>query len=176
MHGDVAARRSWRSGVVAIGLGAIVLALATSGDLGAQPRGHSIYMTAVEFKGATTSDTLAPPSVDPSKLSSGYAYKALGQVEPSAPQRWEVASYQFSPSFVTVHQGDSIMLSVFIANGDHHEVRLTDPDGQVVLEKAGWDRGREYTKFFQVEKAGDYHLECAIHKPSMTATIMVLPH
>ena len=42
--------------------------------------------------------------------------------------------------------------------------------------KATWDRGHEYTKFFQVEKVGDYHLECVLHRPSMTATIMVLAH
>src|SRR5262245_16373564 len=158
--------------VAAMGVGVIVVALATSDDAGAQPRGHSIYMTAVEFKGSTTTDKLAPPAIDPSKLSKGYTYK----VDPSTPQRWEVASYQFSPSFVTVYQDDSIMLSVFIANGDHHQVRLTDPDGRVVLQSPTWDRGREYTKFFQVEKVGDYHLECALHRPSMTATITVLPH
>jgi len=137
--------------------------------------GHSIYLTAVEFKGSTTAETLAPPTIDPSKLSHGYAYKGPGQADPSAPQRWEVASYQFSPAFMTVYQGDSIMLSVFIVNGDHHDVTLTDPDGQVVIAKATWDRGREYTEFFQVQKVGEYHLECELHRPSMTATIMVLP-
>jgi len=50
-------------------------------------------MTAVEFKGSTTSDKLGPPAVDPSKLSHGYVYKTPGQAEPAAPQRWEVASY-----------------------------------------------------------------------------------
>ena len=177
MQRDTTARSTGRGGLaLAIGIGAMVVAFAASGDVGAQPRGHSIYMTAVEFRGSTTSDKLGPPAVDPSKLSHGYGYRAPGQAERSAPQRWEVGSYQFSPSFVTAYQDDSIMLSVFIANGDHHEVRLTDPDGQVVLEKASWDQGREYTKFFQVEKVGDYHLECGIHKPSLTATIMVLPH
>ena len=57
----------------------------------------------------------------------------------------------------------------------HHEVWLTRPDGQVVIDRDTWDRGHEYTKFFQVQKAGEYHRECRIHKPSMTATIVVLP-
>ncbi len=148
----------------------------TAADVGAQPRGHSIYMTAVEFRGSTSVDKLAPPSIDPSKLSQGYTYKAPGQADSLAPRRWEVGSFQFSPSFVTAYLDDSIMLSVFIADGDHHDVQLTDPDGRVVIAKATWDRGREYTKFFQVDKVGDYHLECGIHRPSMTATIMVLPH
>jgi plastocyanin len=162
-----------RRRVIVAGIGtvaALVVACADSREIGAQQRGHSIYMTAVEFKGSTTTDKLSAPSIDPSKLSRGYAYKTPGQADPSVPQRWEVASYQFSPACVTARQGNSIMLSVFIANGDRHEVQLIDPEGQVVLDKAAWERRREYTKFFQVQKAGDYHLECAIHGPSMTAT------
>src|SRR5438445_6024459 len=63
------------------------------------PAGHSIYITAVEFKGSTTSDNVTPPAIDPSKLSHGYTYKGPGQADPAALQRWEVASYQFSPAF-----------------------------------------------------------------------------
>jgi len=76
---------------------------------------------------------------------------------------------------MTVQQNDSIMLSVFIANGDHHEVELTDPDGESIIAKAAWDRGREYTAFFQTRKVGTYRLECAVHRPSMSAEIVVLP-
>src|SRR2546429_9435477 len=108
-------------------------------------------------------------------MSHGYAYKGPGQADPSAPQRWEVASYQFSPAFVTVQQNDSIMLSVFIANGDHHEVELTDPDGESIIAKAAWERGREYTAFFQTRKGVSYRLERAVHTPSMSAEICVLP-
>lgn len=139
------------------------------------PKSRAIYITAVEFKGSTTTDKVAPPDIDPAMMSRGYAYKGPGQADPSAPQRWEVASYQFSPAFLTVYQGDSIMLSVFIANGDHHEVQLTDPDGESVIAKKTWDRGREYTAFFQAQKLGTYQLNCGTHAPSMTATILVLP-
>ena len=155
-----------------------VSVLSASEDVTAQPgraRSHAIYMTAVEFKGSTTSDKVWPPQVDPGSLSRGYAYKGPGQADSSAPQRWEVSSYQFNPAFVTVQQGDSIMLSVFIANGDHHEVQLTDPDGESIIAKTTWDRGREYTAFFQARKVGKYQLDCETHEPSMTATILVLP-
>src|SRR5262245_40588852 len=36
---------------------------------------HAIYMTAVEFKGSTTADKLAPPPRDPARMSRGYVYK-----------------------------------------------------------------------------------------------------
>ncbi len=158
--------------------GVLILAatsLAQDGAAQRPPSGsHAIYMTAVEFKESTTADRLAVPPVDPTKMSHGYAYKGPGQADPSDPQRWEVASYQFSPAFVTVQQGDSIMLSVFIANGDHHEVQLTDPDGEKIIAKTTWDRGREYTAFFQTRKVDTYRLECGTHARSMTATIVVL--
>ena len=153
-------------------------ALLGTGDARAQrplAHSHAIYMTAVEFKGSTTTDRLAVPDVDPTKLSHGYAYRAPGEADPAARKRWEVASYQFSPSFMTVQQDDSIMLSVFIANGDHHEVQLTDPEGDKIIANASWDRGREYTAFFQARKVGTYRLECAVHRPSMSAEIVVLP-
>ena len=161
----------------------LVTVLALSAVLAAQDviaqegrsKSHAIYMTAVEFKGSTTTDKVTAPPIDPAKISHGYAYKAPGQADPSDPQRWEVASYQFSPAFVTVQQGDSIMLSVFIANGDHHEVRLTDPDGEAIIAKTTWDRGREYTAFFETRKLGKYRLDCGAHAPSMTATILVMP-
>ncbi len=136
---------------------------------------HDIHITAVEFKGSTTSDKVAAPQVDPRKLSRGYAYKGPGQADPSAPQRWEVASYQFSPSYMTVQQGDTIVLTVFIANGDHHDVQLAEPDGESILYKSTWDRGREYTVFFLAKKVGAYRLTCGTHAPSMTATVLVLP-
>src|SRR5881296_2567507 len=111
----------------AVALTLMMCALLGTSDARAQrppSHSHAIYMTAVEFKGSTTTDKLASPEVDPTKLSHGYAYKGPGQADPVARERWEVASYQFSPAFMTVQQDDSIMLSVFIANGDHHEVQL----------------------------------------------------
>jgi plastocyanin len=108
-------------------------------------------------------------------MSRGCAYRAPGDADPAAPQTWEVASYQFSPAFVSVPQGASVVLSVFIANGDHYEVTLTAPDGQSLVTKPTWDRGREYTMFFVADHLGTYRLNCGTHAPSMTATIMVLP-
>ncbi len=155
----------------------ILSALLLAQDITGQgaPATRQIFITAVEFKGSTTADKVAPPSVDPNSLSRGYAYKGPGEADKTAPQRWEVASYQFSPGFVTVHQGDTVALTVFVANGDHHEVQVTAPDGRVLVPKSTWDRGREYRASFVAEKPGTYRLNCLTHAPTMTATILVLP-
>ena len=155
-------------------LAASLLTRGVTAQLGPAPV-HAIYMLAVEFKGSTTSDKLASPPVNPATISRGYTYRAPGDANPAAPQTWEVASYQFSPAFVSVPQGASVVLSVFIVNGDHHEVTLTAPDGQSLVNKVTWDRGREYTMFFVADQLGTYRLNCGTHAPSMTATITVLP-
>ncbi|MFQ5930703.1 MAG: hypothetical protein ACE5MK_13505 [Acidobacteriota bacterium] len=136
---------------------------------------HTIYMNAVEVKGATTADKLAPPAVDPKNFSKGYGFKAPGEIDKNKPKRWQVASYMFTPSFATVHQGDTVKLIVFIVNGDKHEVWITAPDGQKVVAPKKWNRGREYHVQFVAEKTGTYQLVCSEHAPSMIATFLVLP-
>ena len=71
--------------------------------------------------------------------------------------------------------GLGLAVHEFVTNGDRHQAQLTDPDGAKIINNAAWDRGREYTAFFEARSAGRYRLECTIHGPSMTATILVLP-
>lgn len=139
------------------------------------PATHNIFMTAMEVKGSTSVDKLTPPSVNPKDLSKGYGFKAPGEVNKRNPQKWQVATYMFSPSFVTVHQSDTVKLTVFIVNGDEHEVWIAGPDGQRVIAPKKWNRGREYNVEFVAEKTGTYQLVCSEHAPSMIATFFVLP-
>lgn len=83
-------------------------------------------------------------------------------------------SLEFSPSFVTVYQGDTVHLVAFVVNGDEHEVRVTDPGGATVVERSIWNRGRQYQALFVAEKTGVYQLVCSTHAPTMLATIAVL--
>ncbi len=164
----------WR----AVALGVLILSAAfLTRDVGAQRGGttHTIYMNAVEFKGTTTTDKLAPPTVNPAGLSKGYVFKAPGEAEKNAPELWEVDSYAFTPGFVTVQQGDTVKLAVFVVNGNRHEVEVLAPDGQVIVPKAPWDRGVEYQVSFVADKVGTYQLRCSIHEPTMTAKILVSP-
>lgn len=139
------------------------------------PTTHTIFMTAMEVKGSTTADKLAPPSVNPQDLSKGYGFKAPGEADRQNPQKWEVASYVFTPGFVTVREGDTVKLTVFVVNGDEHEVAVTDPEGRAVVPKRKWHRGREYEVSFVAKQPGSYHLACSTHAPTMNATFLVLP-
>ncbi len=56
------------------------------------PATHTIFMNVVEYKGSTTTEKLAPPSVNPATLSKGYVYKGPGEAEKTAPQQWEIDS------------------------------------------------------------------------------------
>ena len=159
--------------------GLVLLALFLSASQGrgqtAGPTTHTIFMTAVELKGATTTDKLKPPSVDPKDLSKGYEFKPPGRADKSSPKKWEVSSYRFDPGFVTIRQGDTVKLVAFVVNGDEHEVQVNDPDGRAVIAKSKWNRGREYQISFVAKKVGTYHLTCSTHAPTMAATFLVLP-
>ena len=159
-------------------VGAALVALFLSGDVGAEQRGpmtHTIFMTVLEVKGSTTTDKLAPPSVNPADVSKGYGFKGPGQADKNAPQKWEVSSYIFNPAFVTVRQGDEVVLNVFLVNGDEHEVWITAPDGARAVARTTWNRGREYSVRFRAEQVGAYQLTCSSHAPTMAATFLVLP-
>lgn len=139
------------------------------------PTTHTIFITGLEVKGATTIDKLAPPPIDPKDLSKGYSFKAPGDADKADPKKWEVSSYIFSPGFVTVRQGDTVKLTSFMVNGDDHEVWIAAPDGRRVVAATKWNRGREYAVQFVAEKTGTYQLICSEHAPSMIATFLVLP-
>lgn len=141
----------------------------------AGPTTHTIFMTALEVKGGTSADNLAPPNVNPKDLSKGYEFKPPGEADKGNPKRWEVSTYRFDPGFVTVRQGDAVNLTVFVVNGDEHEVRITDPDGREVLVMTKWNRGREYKVSFVAKRVGSYRLTCSTHAPTMAATFLVLP-
>jgi plastocyanin len=156
-------------GLLALSLGLLVQAVH-----GQQPA-HTFFMNAVEYKGSTNTEKLAPPAVNPATLSNGYVLKAPGEADKTAPQVWEIDSYALTPGFVTVQQGDTVTLHVLVVNGDKHEVGVLAPDGQVVVPAATWNRGVEYRVSFVAAKIGTYKLSCATHAPTMTANILTLP-
>ncbi len=157
-------------------IAAAALVVAASTGAGAQsPITHHIFVSLIEVKGGTTADKLPPPAQNPKDLSKGYDFKGPGTADRNAPHRWEVSTYMFAPAFVTVREGDEVVLTVFVVNGDQHEVVIKAPDGTTVVPKAIWNRGREYHVRFVAERAGPYQLLCSSHAPSMTATFLALP-
>lgn len=74
-----------------------------------------------------------------------------------------------------MRQGDAVNLTVFVVNGDEHEVQIADPEGSAVATKMKWDRGREYKVSFVAKKVGSYQMTCSMHAPTMAATFLVLP-
>jgi len=163
---------------VALLIGASAVGFVLAGEAAAQQAGattHTIFMTAVEVKGSTTTDKLAAPAVNPQDLSKGYEFKAPGEADKKDPKKWEVTSYLFAPGFVTVRQGDTVKLTAFVVNGTEHVVKLNDPDGREVVPQKTWNRGRQYEMSFVAEKPGPYQMMCSNHAPSMLATFLVLP-
>jgi len=167
--------RPFAKGLSVFVLAVAVLAAVWPAVAAEPPTTHTIFITGMEIKGATTADKLAPPAINPKELSKGYAFKAPGEADKNVPQKWEVSSYMFTPSFVTVRQGDTVKLTAFIVNGDEHEVWVAAPGGEKVVPNTKWNRGREYQIQFVAKKSGVYQLVCSEHAPSMITTFLVLP-
>jgi plastocyanin len=160
--------------VLGIALAALAVVVAGTVPAAEKGRSHTIYGSLIEIKGGTTTDKLGPPGPNPEDLSKGYVFKGPGH-DNTRPHRWEVASYLFVPAYVTIQQGDEVVLTAFVVNGDQHEVWITAPDGRKVVENQMWRRGREYTVRFVTEQTGAYRLVCSDHAPSMVATFLAQP-
>ncbi len=152
---------------------ALLLAACTGGAATPAAAERVFYVNAIEIKGAT--DGISPPPVNPEDLQKGLGYKAPGEYDESNPDKWQVASYQFNPSALTVFQGDTVKLVLFVVNGDIHADRIEDPDGQIVVSEETHNRGRQYTMSFVAEKAGVYQLRCKEHAEAMRLLITVIP-
>ena len=139
------------------------------------PTEHFIEVTAFEVKGATSANDLDPPDVDPSTLSDGFGYKAPGEYDSDNPDKWQVASYMWTPGQMVANQGDTLNLHFFVLNGNEHEVWIEGPDGETIVDETMMNRGREYNMTVTATKAGVYRLICNNHEPTMTAEIVVLP-
>jgi predicted deacylase len=173
---DTAAERAvGTSGALRWSLLLVATALVIGNGAARASTAHTIFMTVLEATGATSTERLAPPPVDPANLSKSYGFKPPGEADTRSPHRWEVSSYLFSPSFVTVEQGDTVTLVVFVVNGDQHDVRLQAPDGSIVAPRKTLERGHEYRLSFTAKLAGTYHFSCAIHAPTLSASILALP-
>ncbi len=167
--------------IVSVGVLAVVavLLLASCGGksntagIDLQPAQVTIPISQVEVKGAT--DGIPAPDVNPATLSKGYRYKPPGEYDPDNPNKWQVSTYFFTPSFITVVQGDNVTLRIIVINGDRHVDWIEAPDGSEVTEKEVTNRGREYTINFTADQAGYYVVHCDEHEPTMRITLLALP-
>ncbi len=159
--------------VVVLGLSALALLAGCTGAASVPSGERVFYINAIEIKGAT--DSLAPPEVNPERLGKTFGYKEPGVYDASNPNKWQVASYQFNPSAMTVFQGDRVKLVLFVVNGDVHSDRIESPSGKIVVTEQIHNRGRQYTMSFVAEEAGIYQLRCKEHAEAMRLLITVIP-
>ena len=169
--------RSMRRLVVTGVLTLVALALVAGcgGGAATVPSGERVfYLNAIEIKGGT--DGISAPSTNPETLGKTFAYWPPGTVDSSKPNKWQVSSYQFNPSALTVFQGDRVKLVLFVVNGDVHKDRIEGPDGNIVVAEKEHNRGRQYEITFTASEAGIYQLICEEHKEAMRTLITVVPN
>lgn len=121
-----------------------------------------IYMSAVEYKGGTSSEPF--PSATP-PAGGGYILKP-----PDATGRWETSTYRWEPGVITVSRGDEVELHIWGVNGALHPSWIEGYVPSFTVQ-----RGQLAVVSFTADKAGIFKIHCDAHAPSMEALLVVLP-
>lgn len=145
----------------AFGISAVCLAAFTS-EARAEKRFFTI--AAVEPKGGVTTDKEPFPT---QALPAGGGYVLN---KPDSNNRWEVSAYLWTPGQIIVNEGDEVTLEFVGINGANHPTTIKGFGKNFLLK-----RGSATRVSFVADKTGIFPIECATHRPSMTAEIIVLP-
>lgn len=148
------------AGIIAV-LAACVL---TSPTASADPTKRTIYVAAIEPKGSTT---LAKEPFPTAKLPPGAGY---GLKAPDKDGKWGVKTYRWLPSTIVVNQGDEVTLEILGVNGKEHHAVIEDYNVNFTVR-----RGHVIRVNFRADKAGIFNIVCNVHRPVMTAQLVVLP-
>lgn len=135
--------------------------LESRSGIAAEAGNREFFVTGVEWKGTTNTESLSAPDIDPTTLSQGYRYKGPG-FDGASPANWQVATYVWNPGMMVAYEGDEVTLTVFIVNGDHHSTRLLAPDGTQIGATDDYQRGRETKVLFTATQTCTYRFSCAI--------------
>jgi hypothetical protein len=120
-------------------------------------------VAAVEPKGGVTIDKEPFPS---EALPAGGGYVLS---KPDANNRWEVSTYLWTPGQIIVNEGDEVTLEFVGINGATHPTTIKGLGKAFLLRRGSVTRVN-----FVADKVGTFPIECATHRPSMTAEIIVL--
>jgi len=81
-----------------------------------------------------------------------------------------VSAYVWMPNQIVVNQDDKVTLEFLGINGAYHGTVIKGYD-----KAFGVMRGQTTKVTFLADKAGVFPIECAQHRPSMGAELIVLP-
>ena len=156
--------------VVALLLGATSLVMAfrpaaPSAPPPPAPTDRVVYMSAVEWKGSTTTDKEPYPGNSSAPAGGGYILRY-----PDATNTWYSQTYRWEPGVIVVNQGDRVTLKIWGVNGKEHPSTIEGYGNTFTVK-----RGQLTEVTFTADKAGTFQINCGIHAPSMTAYLLVLP-
>ena len=153
-------RRRLVLAATAVGL----LLSACGGGAGLEASERTIYMAAVEPKGAANVSEEPFPTT-PLPAGGGYALE-----EPNEEGEWEVETYRWMPGTVVVTEGDQVTLEILGVNGSSHTATIEGYDLDFSIK-----RGEVTTVEFTANESGIFPIVCKTHQPAMTGTLVVLP-
>lgn len=117
-------------------------------------------IAAVEPKGGTNA-AQEPFPTERLPKGGGYVLK-----QPDSTGRWEVSTYVWMPSQITVNEGDEVTLEFVGINGDMTTIGGYD---KIFTLK----RGQVIGITFKADKPGVFPIVCSEHQPSMLGELIV---
>ena len=83
--------------------------------------------------------------------------------------------YAFSPTFIAVHQGEPVRITLWnLQPDDDHDFMIEDPGGRALMHLRLAPLSKT-SYVYTFHREGLFDFRCAVHQPEMNGQILVLP-
>jgi plastocyanin len=164
--------------VIVVGLALVALAvalpvaLAARGEAQQNAKTHTIYLSAVEWKGSAS--VAKEPYPGPVPPGGGYESCPPGSDEcdlKGDTTKWAIETYRFDSAMVAAYVGERVVLQIFGVNSAKHDIVVPAFKKTFTVKRGVVSR----TDLGVMKKAGIYKVICVTHPPSHQLDLLVLP-
>ena len=167
-----------KSKKLAIPAGLMLVALAVALPLAVVSKGtakiaattHTIYLTAVEWKGSAS--VAKEPYPGPVPPGGGYESFPPGDEELDGDMsKWAIETYRFDTALAAAYVGERVVLQIFGVNAAKHDIVVPAFKKSFTIKRGVVSR----IDLGVMKKAGMYKIICVTHPPSHQMDLLVIP-
>lgn len=151
---------------------AVPLVMVSTGGATPAATTHTIYLTAVEWKGSAS--LASEPYPGPVPAGGGYESCPPGSDEcdlDGNPNRWAIETYRFDTAMAAAYVGERVVLQIFGVNASKHDIVVPAFKKTFTVKRGVVSR----IDLGVMKKPGFYKVICVTHPPSHQMELLVLP-
>lgn len=151
---------------------ALPLAIASKGSATTAATTHTIYLTAVEWKGSAS--VAKEPYPGPVPGGGGYESCAPGSADcdlDGDKTKWAIETYRFDTALAAAYVGERVVLQIFGVNASKHDIVVPAFKKTFTVKRGVVSR----VDLGVMKKAGFYKIICVTHPPSHQMDLLILP-